>query len=200
MRIGLDFDNTIVSYDALFHKVALEQGHIPATTPLNKNAVRDHMRAQGNEDAWTAMQGYVYGARMQEAAAYARAVDVMQALKQAGHQLFIISHKTRTPYAGPAYDLHESARGWIATHLMDNNAAPIFAANDVYFHETKEQKIARISELKCDVFLDDLPEILLHKNFPTDVKRFLFSTAGTAQSEWTVVDSWSAFEQVVSGA
>ena len=28
MRIGIDFDNTIVSYDALFHKVAREQGVI----------------------------------------------------------------------------------------------------------------------------------------------------------------------------
>ena len=26
MHIGLDFDNTIVSYDILFHKVALEGG------------------------------------------------------------------------------------------------------------------------------------------------------------------------------
>ena len=29
MRIGIDFDNTIVSYDTLFHKVAVEQGAVP---------------------------------------------------------------------------------------------------------------------------------------------------------------------------
>ena len=44
MRIGLDFDNTIVSYDALFHRVAREQDVVPANTPVNKIAVRDHLR------------------------------------------------------------------------------------------------------------------------------------------------------------
>ena len=41
MRIGLDFDNTIVTYDSLFHKVATEQGLVPASLPVSKLAVRD---------------------------------------------------------------------------------------------------------------------------------------------------------------
>jgi hypothetical protein len=44
MRIGIDFDNTIVSYDALFFKVAREQDAVPADTPVNKVAVRDYLR------------------------------------------------------------------------------------------------------------------------------------------------------------
>jgi len=70
MRIGIDFDNTLVRYDALFHRVALEEGLIPAGLPVNKNAVRDHLRAQGIEARWTEMQGTVYGARMAEAEAF----------------------------------------------------------------------------------------------------------------------------------
>ena len=66
MRIGIDFDNTIVSYDALFHKVAREQGVVPPNTPANKLAVRDYLRQIGKEDLWTEMQGYVYGERMDE--------------------------------------------------------------------------------------------------------------------------------------
>ena len=30
MILGVDFDNTIVAYDSLFHRVALERGLIPA--------------------------------------------------------------------------------------------------------------------------------------------------------------------------
>ena len=45
MLIGLDFDNTIVSYDALFYKVAIEQKVVPASLPVNKVAVRDHLRS-----------------------------------------------------------------------------------------------------------------------------------------------------------
>ena len=46
MRLGLDFDNTIVSYDALFHKVALEGSLIPADVAPTKLNVRDYLRSQ----------------------------------------------------------------------------------------------------------------------------------------------------------
>lgn len=64
MRLGIDFDNTIVCYDELFHRVALEQGLIPADLPVNKSEVRNHLRRVGKEPLWTEMQGSVYGARM----------------------------------------------------------------------------------------------------------------------------------------
>ena len=75
MLIGLDFDNTIVSYDELFHRVALEQRLVPVETPVTKLAVRDWLRQAGREDRWTEMQGYVYGARMDEASAYPGLVE-----------------------------------------------------------------------------------------------------------------------------
>ena len=36
MVLGVDFDNTIVRYDELFHSVAVERGLIPATLPARK--------------------------------------------------------------------------------------------------------------------------------------------------------------------
>mgnify|MGYP003339752174 CR=1 FL=1 len=50
MLIGIDFDNTIVSYDSLFYKVAAEQKAVPTTVARTKLAVRDHLRAIGKED------------------------------------------------------------------------------------------------------------------------------------------------------
>lgn len=192
MHIGLDFDNTIVSYDSLFHKVAREQGHIPESVAANKNAVRDYLRSAGKEPVWTEMQGYVYGARMNEAEAYDGAIDVLKALKGEGHRLFIISHKTKTPYAGPAYDLHAAARGWIDTHLPG-----IIPQADAYFHETKDEKVARIGERQCDIFLDDLPEILSHQQFPAQVKRVLFSTTKPERNDWLHAPHWRDFAELV---
>ncbi len=71
MLVGVDFDNTIVCYDRLFHKAALEKGLIPPELPASKGQVRDYMRANGAEDAWTELQGYVYGPRMLDAAPFA---------------------------------------------------------------------------------------------------------------------------------
>lgn len=173
MLIGIDFDNTIVSYDALFHKVATEEGIVPAAIPHTKLAVRDHLRATGREDMWTEMQGYVYGARMAEAAAYPGVLDFFKWASANGIATCIVSHKTRHPFIGPKYDLHEAARGWIETHLVEGKSE-LVQSGRVFFELTKEEKLRRIGSACCNWFIDDLPEILLAPQFPEGVSRMLF--------------------------
>lgn len=197
MRIGFDFDNTIVSYDALFHKVALEQNVIDKSVPVNKLAVRDHLRAKNQEPIWTEMQGYVYGARMEEAHAYPDVIEVMQRLKAAGHTLAIMSHKTRYPYLGEQYDLHAAARGWINRYLGVNDDA-LIPANHIFFELTKDEKLARIKHFGCDVFIDDLPEILQADHFPAETTKFLFDPEQHHRNSQfkniTIIPSWTQFE------
>src|ERR1700759_3489167 len=158
MRIGIDFDNTIVSYDKLFHKVALEQRVIPTDTAVNKVAVRNHLRKIGKEDVWTEMQGYVYGTRMDEASVYDGVIDFIRRAKSVGHQLFIVSHKTRYPFLGPQYDLHAAAKVWVEHHLLWQREA-LLPTENIFFELTKQDKLARIAECGCQAFIDDLPEI-----------------------------------------
>jgi hypothetical protein len=173
MRIGIDFDNTIVSYDALFYKVAREQNLVPPETPVNKVAVRDHLRQIGQEDRWTEMQGYVYGARMDEAMAYDGVIDFIHRAKAAGHEISIVSHKTRHPFIGPQYDLHAAARSWIARHLLWDGQA-LLPGENIFFELTKQEKLARVAACGCEAFIDDLPEILLAVEFPSRTARLLF--------------------------
>ena len=177
MRIGIDFDNTIVSYDALFHKVAREQDLVPPETPLNKVAVRDYLRRAGQEERWTQMQGYVYGARMDEALAYEGVVDFFRRARASQHEITIVSHKTRYPIMGPRYDLHAAARNWIVRHLLWGGE-PLLPADLVFFELTKEEKLARIAACGCDAFIDDLPEILLAEDFPRGTAGLLFDPEG----------------------
>jgi FMN phosphatase YigB (HAD superfamily) len=169
MRIGIDFDNTLVSYDALFHRVALDQQVIPADLSPTKLAVRDYLRRAGREPAWTEMQGTVYGARMDEAQAYPGAIDFLRWAAAGEIEVCIVSHKTRYPFIGPRHDLHEAARRWVERHLagMVNPAS-------VFFELTKEEKIGRIDAMDCDYYIDDLPEILLAPAFPARVRGILF--------------------------
>src|SRR5262245_177802 len=113
MLIGVDFDNTIVCYDALFHKVARERNLIPADLPVNKSDVRNFLRKIGKEDVWTEMQGYVYGGRMSEAAPYPGVIEFFKACRATGIKLRIISHKTKHPFLGEKYDLHQAAQNWL---------------------------------------------------------------------------------------
>jgi hypothetical protein len=198
MRIGLDFDNTIVSYDALFHKVAREQDVVPPDTPVNKVAVRDYLRRINREEVWTEMQGTVYGARMDEALAYPGVTEFLRWAGQVGHELAIVSHKTKHPFLGPQYDLHAAARAWVERHLVENGT-PLIPAEQVYFELTKEEKLARIGSFGCDIFLDDLPEILQASGFPESTRRILFDPenhrAATVLPGVTVIQSWDGFRQ-----
>lgn len=194
MRIGLDFDNTIVRYDSLFHKVALESGLISAEISVNKLAVRDHLRRVGREDDWTEMQGTVYGGRMEEAEMFPGVLDFLRWAKQTELSVFIVSHKTRHPFRGVQHDLHAAARGWIARWL--ENTIP---AERIFFELTKEEKLARIGTCGCGLFLDDLPEILTAPSFPGTAERLLFDPEGHhANAGLTAVESWTQFQEHVA--
>ena len=168
LRIGFDFDNTIVTYDQIFHTVAVERGAIPPNTSANKKIIRDIMRAAGKEDIWTEMQGYVYGVRIQEAQAFPGVINFMRACRERA-EVYIVSHKTRHPYAGEKYDLHAAASGWLQAKGLTE------IANAIYLEPTKESKLERIKTLNCDYFFDDLVEFLSLPTFPANCTPILFS-------------------------
>jgi hypothetical protein len=174
MRIGIDFDNTIACYDGVFHAAALERGLIPAHLGSDKNAVRDYLNSDGRADEFTALQGYVYGARMELASPYPGFGEFVASARQAGHDLFIVSHKTRHPILGPRHDLHAAARGFLIERgLVGADRGQIDPAN-VFFELTKEAKVARIAALRCQALIDDLPEIFASPDFPGTTRRILF--------------------------
>ncbi|PIQ25951.1 hypothetical protein COW36_02920 [bacterium (Candidatus Blackallbacteria) CG17_big_fil_post_rev_8_21_14_2_50_48_46] len=178
MKIGVDFDNTIVCYDALFHTLACEeQKLIPLETPVSKGAVRDALRAVGHEESWIAMQGEVYGARITEATPFEGVKDFFRAAQALGIKLSIVSHKTLHPFRGPQYDLHEAARSWLRFHGFWALEASLLPETSVFLELTKEAKFARIAALNCDYFIDDLPEFLQDPGFPATTVPILFDPA-----------------------
>jgi phosphoglycolate phosphatase-like HAD superfamily hydrolase len=118
MRIGLDFDNTIVCYDQAVKRAADQVVNLPAELERTKKKVRDYLRLNSREPEWTAFQGELYGPGMQYARPYEGAIETMHQLIADGHELVIISHRSRHPYAGPRHDLHAAARTWVADWLQ----------------------------------------------------------------------------------
>ena len=82
--LGVDFDNTIVAYDLLFHRVARDEGLIPPELPALKSEVRNYLRARGKEDEWTRIQGLVYGSRILEAEPFPGALDCLRECARRG--------------------------------------------------------------------------------------------------------------------
>jgi phosphoglycolate phosphatase-like HAD superfamily hydrolase len=174
MRIGIDFDNTIACYDGVFYAAAVERGLIPPDIGNDKNSVRDHLNGAGRVDDFTELQGYIYGARMDLVAPYPGFSEFVAAARKAGHELFIVSHKTKHPILGPKHDMHAAAREFLAARgLVGNQPSQIDPAS-VFFELAKENKVARTASLRCEVFVDDLPEILAMPGFPDGMRRILF--------------------------
>jgi hypothetical protein len=199
MRIGVDFDNTIADYEGVFHTAAMERGLIGADLAKGKNAVRDFLNNSGRKDDFTALQGYVYGSRMDLARPYDGFREFIAAARAAGHALFIVSHKTRFPLLGPKYDMHEAARAFLRDCKLAGDAA--VPHEQIYFEETKEQKIGRAAALEVDAFIDDLPEILAMPGLDERCRRILFAPNGAAgETRFEVCRSWDEITALLLGA
>jgi hypothetical protein len=199
MRIGVDFDNTIADYDGVFHAAAMERGLIGADLPKGKNAVRDFLNNSGRKDDFTALQGYVYGSRMDLVRPYQGFREFIATARATQHDVFIISHKTRFPMLGPKYDMHDAARGFLQDRkLAGDDAVP---RQQIFFEETKEQKIGRAAALEVDVFIDDLPEILAMPGLAERCRRILFAPNGAdGETRFEICRSWDEITGLLFGA
>ena len=196
MKVGIDFDNTIVCYDEAFYSCAIEKELIPADLPLNKAAVKAYLQSHGREEDWISLQGYVYGPGIVEARPYSGVLEFMRKAQGIGHQVVIISHKTRHPYRGPGYDLHGYASRWLNQQGFIGH---VIEDDDILFELTINEKLARIRDLSCDFFIDDLPSILGHRDFPDGVKKVLFDPSAQAilQTNWLSIGHWDEASKVL---
>jgi hypothetical protein len=198
MRIGIDFDNTIACYDGVFHAAALERGLIPANLGRDKNSVRDHLNDSGRKDDFTELQGYVYGARMDLVSPYPGFADFVAAARQAGHDLFIVSHKTKHPILGPQHDMHAAARGFLSDRGLMGAGATQIAPEQVFFELTKDEKVARAKALACEAFIDDLPEILAMNGFPVGMHKVLFDPENQFPDKATQFDRRASWAEIAA--
>jgi hypothetical protein len=198
MLIGIDFDNTIVRYDRLFHLLAMERGLIPPETPVNKTAIRDYLRQAGLEDDWTELQGIAYGPEIARAEPFAGALDFLTACRRRGVATCVISHKTKHPFRGEKHDLHAAARRFLVVHGFLGEETGLGDEN-VYLELTKEAKLARIASSGCTHFVDDLPELLAVPEFPAGVARYLFDPAEQHADDplWTRFRTWLELDEML---
>ena len=148
------------------------------TLQQHEAAVRDYLRRIGREDDWTELQGYVYGARMDEAVAFPGALEFFAEAVRRGIGVVIISHKTRHPYRGERYDLQDAARHWLEINGFFDPSRIGLSPSAIFFEETKAGKLERIGRQRCTHFVDDLPEFLLDGAFPSGTERILFRPQG----------------------
>jgi hypothetical protein len=199
MRVGIDFDNTIVSYDRLFHRLAVERALVDPSFPANKQAIRDALRNARCEEEWTRVQGIAYGARIVEAEPFPGVKRFLRQCRDAAVEVAIVSHKTVTPYLGEPYDLHLAAHEFLEQHGFYRADEAGLTPEHVHFEPTLGAKLARIAALGCSAFVDDLPELLAEPRFPAGVERIHFDPSGARRDDprFTRVASWAQCSRLI---
>ncbi len=192
--IGVDFDNTLVSYDEAIYRIAVERGLIAPATTRSKRTIRDALRRlPGGEDAWQDIQRLVYGVRIVEARLREGVSEFFAQCHAHQTKVFIVSHKTEFPNGQPdGVNLRAAATAWMARHDFFSAAGLGLATSDVYFESTRQEKIVRLAALGCAHFIDDLEETFLEASFPDGVEKILLDANGpaAARSDISTLATW----------
>ena len=170
----------------------------------DKCTVRQALRTlPDGEILWQRVQAGVYGPGIFKALPCSGVKQFLIACLNAGHELFVVSHKTRFAIqdTGQRHDLHQAAKNWLERYgLFDPRYSPL-RLEHCFFLPTRRDKCLRIAELRCDWFVDDLPEVFTDDAFPISTQTILFcgggcsledpveEHAGRMASSWEVVEA-----------
>lgn len=178
MIIGVDFDNTIVDYDGVFFRRAVDLGLIDDGAFLHKRQVRDRIRLLPEGEAlWRKLQAHAYTTGIDRARLIDGVKEFFSSCRRADVRIYIVSHKTTYPPAAfEQIDLRRSALNWMKANGFFDPAALGLNLDQVYFESTRAEKLERIKALNCTHFIDDLQEVLLEIGFPSGVEKILYSS------------------------
>ena len=194
LRIGLDFDNTIANYDQAFPEVArilgFETNDLTAT--LNKRDLKLKLLKQPDGDtAWQKVQGLVYGKFIDLASLYPGVYEFVLRALASSHEIFIVSHKTELGHFDESRTpLRQAATTWLINQKLVGDSDSKIKLQNIYYAETRDEKINKIVELQLDVFIDDLYEVLSDKSFPKNIRKILFGSVATTSEEIFAMQSW----------
>jgi hypothetical protein len=180
MIISIDFDNTIANYDEAFRREALRQGLIERAFTGDRIRLRDAVRSQPDgEIRCMALQGYVYGAGINDATPSAGFFDFSQRMRALGHELVIVSHKTEHGHFDAArVNLRDAAMQWMEDRGFFGGDHAVLPRQKVYFELSRDEKIARIAALSPLAHIDDLEDIFRDAKFPPHICGILLGKTG----------------------
>ena len=173
-RIGIDLDNTIISYDKAFQNGAIINGLVEKDCHLNKKALRNLIRNKPEgEFEWQKLQGFVYGEGISEATLFQGLYRFLWRCNERKIHVEVVSHKTEFGHFDKnKISLRDSATNFLKNHGLLDNKNPLI--KKVTYKATRQEKIDYIKENNFELFIDDLEEIIFSADFK-EQKSILFS-------------------------
>lgn len=181
IKFGFDLDNTVINYDK-----AIEKWCSKNKIYIFKNVIelKLYISKLGNyQNRWLDIQEWLYTEGLAYATLQTGVKTIFDYLLLKNSHLYVISHKSSIS-AKKKLDLINPVWVWLNKELnqyFENSKI------EIYFEETREKKINRITNLGITHFLDDLVEIFQNPNFPRQTKAFWFSSPASPITHSNVI-------------
>ena len=182
MHIGIDFDNTLIDYSRVFEFCAKQFTSAPKHVAEDKNALKTYLlsRKHGNT-IWTQLQCRVYGQGIENAKFSRGVLQFLLVCKRKKIPVTIISHKSKTCAEGKHHDIRTPACLFLKRHQFYDKTG--VSKDNVFFEETRHEKLLRIKREKCTHFIDDLIDVFQAPTFPNNVTKILYGTNATGNGK-----------------
>jgi len=178
-RIGLDLDNTVIDYAPAYRSVAREMGLPPEL--VDRESIRESLRkSEEDDEEWQRFQAHLYTDGLAYAKPAPGLLEFLRLCDSIGVNVVIISHKTETtPERFGSRDLRVPAAEWLDTQgIVPKYIQPY----DVFFCTDRAEKVGAIVAARCDVFVDDLIEVLEDADMPIGITRFHYQVGANSIS------------------
>ena len=191
MRIGFDFDNTIVDYDLVFTQIADELNLEYLDSP--KNSIKNYYEIElGQPNSWKKIQFKVYCELISKISPSEKFITFLNWLIDNKHDIFIVSHKTQNiRINNKNLNLRQPAKKWIEKNI------PNFNKERLFFESSAIAKIRKIKSLNLDFFVDDLVTILNHRQFPHVTKKILINSRWQKLNNIYIAKNWEEVKKYI---
>ncbi|MBK24091.1 MAG: hypothetical protein CME70_08840 [Halobacteriovorax sp.] len=180
MRICIDIDNTLLNYEPLFFE---ESKPIPKGIKFLPE-LKEYLQKKSH-DQWLKVQGLCYGKRVTDVNLFQRVKESIQALIGEGHEVYLVSHKTKTSYCGN----YTGLQNLVLDRLEVLGLTSIIKDRNIFLLESLEEKLEQIIKINPDIVIDDLEKVLNNPKLEEIPFKILFSRTSSKNS--TSSFSWS---------
>ena len=200
MIVGIDLDNTIIKYDNAFIEAANFLNIIIPAGITNKIELKKYCNSLNEgELIWQKIQGLAYGKLLlKNAKLYTGVKRFIWRLKNKGHKIKIISHKTKFGH----FDEEKNSLREIASEFLKNNKiisceSPL--VNDVFFLNTRREKVEKIVSEKVEIFIDDLIEVVYDLKKFNQIKTIHFDENYRGLNNEEIKSDWQQIDNLING-
>lgn len=204
MRVGIDLDNTLINYEKAFTIAARQLNIIPQEWVGSKRRLKDYLLTKPEgERVWQTLQGQVYSSWIRNATLMEGAAWFLYRSINRGISICVVSHKTEYGHYDPKrVSLRKRALEWMGEMGFFIDSGFGLDPKDVYFENTRQEKVQRIGLLNLDYFIDDLPEIFQEPDFPASVHRILYGVNANSHVDpfsWSICNHWTKVSELILG-